>query len=134
MNAILEFLNALPGLLPLSVRVVFGLIAVDVLLGVAKAIRTKDFDLAVLAHFYESMIVPYLIGYVAFLVGAHFTLGAILPEPYGFVLSDTMIALAWAAVVGTLARSIYLNAALLYKGIPEWPPTDFGNEWKQPED
>ncbi len=120
MNEVIGFLDALPGLLPWSIRVIMGLVTVDVLLGIARAIRLKEFKWQRMAAFYRTMVVPYIIGYVAVIAAAKFIGEATLPEPYGFIVSATMIGLAWVSLVGTLARSCWSNARELWSGIPEW--------------
>ena len=119
MNEVIRFLDTLPGLLPWSIRAIMGLVTVDVLLGIARAIRLKEFKWQRMAAFYRTMVVPYIIGYVAVIAAAKFIGEATLPEPYGFIVSASMIGLAWVSLVGTLARSCWTNARELWSGIPE---------------
>ncbi len=120
MDAILGFLDSFPGMLGTSLRVVVGLVALDVIFGIARAIRLKEFSFIAVAAFYRTMVLPYIIGYVGLVAAAKFLGEATLPEPYGLIVSTAMIGVGWAALVGTLARSIWHNMYTLYRGIPEW--------------
>ena len=90
-------------------RTVLGLIVVDVLMGVAQAIRTKTFDLPQLANFYRTNVVPYILGYATLYVGVY----ALLPKDFG-LLPDGLVTLSWTSLVGSLVGSIAKNLALLY--------------------
>lgn len=48
--------------------VILALIVADVALAVAQALHERKFDLAKLGEFYQTMVLPYVIGYVVFYV------------------------------------------------------------------
>ena len=86
-----------------------GLIVVDVLLGIAAAIRLGKFEWAKLGNFYKTMVLPYLIGYLAFYVGSKIIVAEWL-GPQAFLVSEATITVAWLTLVGSLAQSIISNA------------------------
>lgn len=90
-------------------KAILGLIFLDVVLGIAQAIRQKMFSPSLMADFYLSNILPYVIGYGALYVGIY----VILPKEFGF-LPDTLVTLAWSTLVTALLGSILKNLASLY--------------------
>jgi hypothetical protein len=95
-----------------QVRTLLGLIVLDVLMGVASAIKRGVFSWKVLANFYATNIVPYLLGYLA----AYLSINLIMPRDNG-LLTDGLVTLAWGALTGTLLNSIYSNLAELYPAL-----------------
>lgn len=94
-----------------QVRVILGLILLDLALGIASALRTKTFDWFKIADFYAQMVIPYVIGY-----GALYTaIKLIIPPDFG-MLSETLVTLAWGALVASLLRSIQSNIKEIYQG------------------
>lgn len=92
-----------------QVRVLLGLILLDIALGIAAAFRTNTFDFVALAEFYRKMILPYVIGYGALFVA----IKLIIPPDFG-MLSETLITVAWGALVASLLRSIQTNLKEIY--------------------
>lgn len=99
-----------------QVKTLLGLIILDVLLGVASALRRHRFDLALLAEFYKSGVLPYIIGYLAFYV----TVGFVIPPEtlgdLGVPINQATVTLAWATLAGTLVKSIAFNFREMYRG------------------
>ena len=54
---------------------ILGLIALDVVLAIAQAIKEKRFEWFRLADFYQTMIVPFLLGYLALYVLVGLSIG-----------------------------------------------------------
>lgn len=95
-----------------QVRTLLGLIVLDVLSGLASAIKRGAFRWKVLANFYGTNVVPYLLGYLA----AYVSIKVILPPDNG-ILSDSLVTVAWGALTGTLLNSIYSNLSELYPAL-----------------
>lgn len=94
-------------------KTIVGLILLDVLLGIACAFRTGGFQWARVAEFYRTMVIPYVIGYLALFVA----IGYIIPpnvEGLEF-LNQALVTAAWLALLGALLGSIKQNAEMLYK-------------------
>jgi len=91
------------------VGTVGGLILLDVVLGIAAAIRRGEFKWAEVARFYKTMIVPYLMGYLAFWLVAKVTTAELL-GPAGWLVGEGAVTLTWAALVGALVASVVKNA------------------------
>jgi hypothetical protein len=107
-----------------QVRTLAGLIVLDLLLGVASALRRGTFDWASLAFFYKSNVVPYIIGYLAFYLVINFLIPPDSLGDLGEVVNQGTVTLAWATLVSTLLKSIGNNAGEMYQGRrhPSSPP------------
>jgi len=104
-----------------------GLIILDVLLGVAVAIRKKEFDWAKLGDFYLSMVLPMLIGWVGFIIITNLASKEVLGPVYGVIVGDVVIWTSWLAVVATIGKSIVVNAKGLYGTLLPFPAPDSSN-------
>jgi len=104
-----------------------GLIILDVLLGVAVAIRKKLFDWAQLGDFYLSMVLPMLIGWIGFIVITNLATTDVLGPVYGVIVGDVVIWASWLAVVATIGKSIVVNAKGLYGTLLPFPTPDDPN-------
>ncbi len=102
------------------VRTLFGLILLDVVLGIAAAIRAEKFEWKRVGQFYKTMVIPYVLGYLAFW-GAAFLLD---PEWLGGAawLIDAMQWAPWTALVAALVGSIVVNIRGLSITIPPDAP------------
>ena len=117
MSPIETLFNLIPAfLLSWQVKTLLGLIVLDVLLGVASALRRGRFDWALLATFYVRSVVPYLIGYLAFYVTVGFVIPPEILGDLGGPVNQAVITLAWAAITGTLVQSIAFNFREMYQG------------------
>jgi hypothetical protein len=98
-----------------QVKTTIGLISIDVVLGLAAALRAGRFDFGKLAVFYKSNVLPYVLGYLVFYVAV----GYIIPPgslgELGVPVNAATVTLAWSALAGTLLKSILGNFNLLYK-------------------
>jgi len=100
-----------------DVRVIaiIGLILLDVVLAVAVAIRTKKFEGRRLAEFLRTMVVPYVIGYLALYLFSKLMAWSAqqsnadasvwLGQAAAFI-SESVIMLAWLALMGNLAFDV----------------------------
>lgn len=92
--------------LPVIVLLVF----LDVVAGVSKALATKTFDLEKMANFYQTQVAPCVLLYSALHVAVKIALMypdliKLLGDHVGLV-DGTLLAIALAAVVGRLLKSI----------------------------
>lgn len=77
------------------------LIGVDLLLGVFSAIKRGAFEWRRVGQFYQTMVVPYVGGYLVLQVA--FTL---LPEHLNTILSPTLTGAALATILASLVASV----------------------------
>ena len=107
------------------VKTLAGLIVLDIVFGIAAAIRTGEFKWAEVLAFYTTMIVPYLMGYLGLYISAKYLLvGAWLGE-WTDLAGEAFRTLAWGVLVYALAKSIVRNGKELgYSFMKE--PEDLG--------
>jgi len=91
---------------------IVGLIILDVLLGIAAAIRLGSFEWRRLGQFYQTMVLPYVLGYLAFYVFSLVAIPELLGE-FGYLAGEAMLWLAWIALVACLGGSVVGNARAL---------------------
>jgi len=96
---------------------ILGLIALDVALAVAEAIKENRFDWHKLGEFYRSMVVPYVLGYMAVYVAITY-----IPGDVGSILGEAVRLLGFAGVLSTLAASIVGHAKAIAPSGPPAPP------------
>jgi len=93
---------------------ILGLIGLDVVLGVAAALKTGKFDWHRLGDFYKTMVAPYVLGYLALYVTFQ-----LLPEVVGMVgeagavAGEVMVTVAFATIVVNLVASIWDHLKVL---------------------
>jgi len=109
-------LESILKLLSPQITALMALICADILLGVACAIRQKSFNWRRIANFYYTMILPLLIGWLAFGVLAHFAGPEVLGAEIGPLAAGGVTWAAWLVVVGEIGASITENARGIYKG------------------
>lgn len=118
------FLNAFLAALPMQLLALMVLICANLILAIAVAIKTKMFEWKKIADFYIRQVIPYILGWGAFGVVAHFSIQTILGPQYGVIASDTVTWAAWLVVVGALGAKIVENAKALYgNDLPFKDPT-----------
>jgi hypothetical protein len=100
-----------------QVKTLMGLILLDVLLGVASALRRGVFDFALVANFYRTNVIPFVLGYLAFYIAIGFLIPPDALGGLGDPVSQGTITLAWAVLVGSLVKSIAFNFRELYSGV-----------------
>lgn len=98
-----------------QVKVLAGLILVDIGLGIASSLRQGTFDLAKLAKFYGSMVIPYLLGYLVLYIAVNFIIPPDSLGDVGEYVNVAMVNVAWAAIVLSLGSSIKDNFVLIYQ-------------------
>lgn len=104
--AVFSLDELLPKLFGPQIMALLALIAADVLLGVALAIRQGVFEWRKLSDFYLKMVIPYLIGWVAFAILAKFAGNGVLGPTYGDMAAEGVTGLAWLAIVATMGSRI----------------------------
>ena len=97
-----------------QVRVMLGLILVDIILAIAGAIKQGQFEWVKLADFYRAMVVPYLLGYLALYVAINYIMPVGDLGEIGTIINQGLVTIAWAALVGALGGRIKDNFSLLY--------------------
>lgn len=104
-------------------EILIGLIFLNLIFGIAAAIRTGTFDWRQLAAWYGKMVVPYVLGYVGLVVAIHYifpaeiaTFPVIVEAGLADWLNAGAINFAWLTLVGTLGQRIVSNGRLLYGG------------------
>ena len=100
--------------IPWQITTLTGLIVLDVVLGIAKSIRTNQFEWKKLSNFYQTNVLPYLLGYMVF----YFVVGYVIPLDklgnLGDLVNESTVTLAWATLVIKLGSSIKDNFTALY--------------------
>ena len=91
-----------------------GLIILQVVLAVALAIRDKIFDFRKLADFYRVMVLPMVIGWLAFALVVKLISIDLLGPQYSVIVGDGVTWLAWLAVVTSLGARIVETTKSLY--------------------
>ena len=100
------------------VRTLGGLIVLDVVLGVAAAIRTGEFDWRELARFYRSMVLPMILGFAVVRFVTPFLVADLLGE-YSGIVGEALVILAWGTLVAQLVTSILAHVKELWGAVPE---------------
>lgn len=111
---ILELDKILPRLFGPQIVALLAMIAAQVLLAVALAVRQGVFEWRKLADFYRTMVIPMLIGWVAFAILAKFAGNGVLGPTYGDMAAEGVTGLAWLAVVASLGSKIATTVKELY--------------------
>lgn len=84
------------------VRTVAGLIILDVVLAIASAIKYGEFNWVMVPHFYQTMVLPYILGYLAAYAASFLIVGDLLN---GWAFQGVVSAL-WLAIISNLVGSI----------------------------
>lgn len=98
-----------------QLKTLFGLIVLDVVLGVAKSLKVREFAWSKLGDFYLTNVLPYVIGYAAVYVVIGFIIPADQVTGLGEPLSEGAVTLAWGTLTLKLLTSIKDNFTALYK-------------------
>jgi len=93
-----------------------GLILIDVVFGIAKSIKVGQFEWKKVGQFYQTNVLPYVLGYLALFIGAKF-ISADWVGPAQWLVADGAIWAVWAAIVVSLAASILESVKVLGYGI-----------------
>lgn len=101
LEAIEEFMTA-ARLFP-----ILGLIGLDLVFGIAAAIKNGEFDFAELGRFYQTMVLPYILAYLGVYIALQY-----VPEAVGFI-GDAVDVLVFGAIVTRLVASVLKNLAKL---------------------
>jgi len=80
---------------------IFALVVIDVVTGIAAAIKRGEFSWGKMGDFYRTNVLPYIISYLPVYVVFQY-LGMYI----GDVLSEGIVTLLWAPIVSNLAASI----------------------------
>lgn len=91
-----------------------GLILFQLILAVALSFKERTFDWKKLADFYKSMVLPYLIGWLGFIILARLVSVELLGPEYSALVADGVTWLAWLVVVSSLGARIWETLKTLY--------------------
>lgn len=103
-------------LLNIGAPLILILIALDVVLGIAAALKRGEFQWPKVWQFYRTMILPYLITYVALQVAT--TLMPEMPGALAFIVSG-LPGIAFATIIGALGTSIIGHIKSIGVSVPE---------------
>jgi hypothetical protein len=109
------FLNQLLSLL--------GLILLQVVLAVALAVKTRVFEWNKLGDFYLTLVLPYVMGWIVFIVAAQLISTELLPAEFQLV-GDGVTWAAWSVVVASLGDRIIKTIKDLYGSLPVLPTSE----------
>jgi hypothetical protein len=101
-----------------------ALIALDLLLGVAAALRCGTFQWREVGRFYKTQVIPVFLGYFALRLTLPRLSSEILGSAGGW-LSESLSWLFWSAGIGSLLSSISKSVGSLGP-LPPVPKTDRG--------
>ena len=102
-NAVVEFFYG--AMLP----TILGLVALDVVAGVAASLKEGAFDWDKVGQFYKTMVAPYVLLYLAVFIGL-----ALVPELEEYVtVVGISVATLFGSVTANLLASIIKNVAKL---------------------
>lgn len=114
---IAAFLASLPTILGQHLATIMGLIFMDVVIGIALAVKERVFDWNFVAEFYSSNVLPYVIGYVAVAGGLLFIAPELLPAGVADALSLVGTWLSFGAIAAQIVfGSLLPNAKALIVG------------------
>lgn len=102
-----------------QVKTILGLILLDVVLGIASALKRDVFDWALVAAFYRTNVIPYLLGYAVLYIVISFVLPPDALGGNGDIIGDGAITLAWGFVLAALIGSIRKSFTELYRPTPQ---------------
>jgi len=103
-----------------QVRTLVGLVLIDIVLGIAAALRAGQFEWSKMAQFYQTNVLPYILGYVVFFAAVTFVIpeeGFLnFPPEVAEVVNGTVVGVAWATLLLKLGISIADSFKKLYSG------------------
>ncbi len=114
---IAAFLANVPAILGQHLATILGLIFMDVVIGVALAVKEKRFAWNAVASFYSTNVLPYGLGYLAVAGGLLFISPELLPSGVGDALASIGTWLGFGAVASQIVfGSLLPNAKDLIVG------------------
>jgi hypothetical protein len=126
MNLNFVFASIFTALLGKQLLTLLGLILLQVVLTIALAIREKVFDWKKLADFYRAMVVPFVLGWLAFVFVVRLISIDMLGPQYSVIVGDGVTWLAWLAVVASLGARIVATAKDIYGSLIPFPDKTSG--------
>ncbi len=114
---IVAFLANLPAILGQHLGTILGLIFMDVVIGIALAVKAKGFEWNLVASFYSTNVLPFAIGYVAVAGGLLFIAPELLPAGVADALALVGSWLGFGAIAAQIVfGSLLPNAKALIVG------------------
>ena len=114
MNYVENLINVVT---PTQIIAILALILADLITGVAAALRTGTFDIAKIANFLKSSVLPYFLVYIALGIVA----ALVPPELLGVfapILDPVLLNASWVAIMGVLIGSVWENIVEIGVPIP----------------
>ena len=100
------------------VYAILALIGLDLVLGIAAAIKKEVFAWRLVGQFYQTMVVPYILGYLALYVAFEVLPGGLL----GDLVGDGLATVAFGVIVANLVGSVWEHLGEL--GLKKQPPDE----------
>jgi hypothetical protein len=121
----MEFLTSIfTELLLKQLLTLLGLIVFQVLLSVALSLRQNKFEWSKLADFYRVMVLPFVLGWLGFVLAARMISGELLGSEYSVLVGDGVTWLSWLAVVASLGARIFKTLKAIYGNMLPVPEPD----------
>ena len=118
----LGYLEYIVELIGARLMTLFALVAANILLGFAVALKDKVFDWKLVADFYTSDVFPKLIGYFAVVIIVDLGAAEFMGPELGSAVGSGLLTLAWLAVVVAIGGDILAKLAKLGIGVIERIP------------
>jgi len=96
-----------------QIATLLALVAANIILGVAVAIKNRVFEWAKVADFYLSDIVPKLLGYLAIRIIVVFGAVEFLGPSLGASIGDGLLTAIWLAIVVSIGGDILSKVSAL---------------------
>ena len=98
------------------VLTILGLIVLDFVLGVAVALRTNTWAWKKVANFYQTNVLPFILGYLAFYVAANLIPDFELLGEWSYLVGEGALLIAWGAILASLGSDIVSHIRALGLG------------------
>lgn len=115
LDTALSILGSFWGEVSPKLLTLFGLILLDVLMGIARAVRQGQFEWKKVGQFYKSMVLPYIIGWLAVSLTIWMISLEMLPAEVSEWLNPALLWGTWLVVAATIGGSIKENVVALYQ-------------------
>jgi phosphatidylglycerophosphate synthase len=115
LDTALSILGSFWGEVSPKLLTLFGLILLDVLMGIARAVHQGQFEWKKVGQFYKSMVLPYIIGWLAVSLTIWMISLEMLPAEVSVWLNPALLWTTWLVVAATIGGSIKENVVALYQ-------------------
>jgi hypothetical protein len=93
-----------------------GLIVLDVVTGIALALRLGVFKWSEVGNFYKTMVLPFLLGWAGFAFVSQWVTGDLAAQfgDWAWTVGEGITTVTWLATVAVIGNSILTNGRALY--------------------